>query len=237
MTTTPDNNNAPYGTNTKSARARVGHQNGQTPSEQSRTPRLTGSPGEVIGDERKFLADGFGAQLKQLRTTTKLNQRETAGMAGISQVYLSRLERGHRRPTIDAVEALASVLAPDDQDTVKEHLARLAGDSLRESANRRRKRRESRTSLRYIAQLKRDIATNKGRVARLRAAGRHEVADLIEGLVETVSNQIGPREQAARQDLEALGDNPDSYAVPYQRRTPKHFRKRSYGPGTGRGRY
>lgn len=226
----PTNETVSYGPNPKTrAPAPVGHKTYETRSEPSQTPKLIGSPGEVTGDERAFLATGFGAQLKQLRRTRKLTQQETAGMAGISQMYLSRLERGHRRPTIDAVTALVSVLAPDDQDAVRNHFVELAGDSLRESAARRRQRRESRKSLRYIAQLKRENARNQGRVERLRAAGRHQVADMIEDLIDTISDQIQKQEPEERQALAALGDDPDEQFEPMPVYRPRR-KRRSYGP-------
>lgn len=228
----PGNETVAYGAKTKTrAPAPVGHQNDQPCPKPFRSPHLIGSPGEVTGDERDFLANGFGAQLKQLRLTRKLNQRETAGMSGISHVYLSRLERGHRRPTIDVVEALVSVLAPHDHDAVRDHFVELAGDSLRESAQRRRTRRESRKALRYIAQTKREIATNQGRVARLRAAGRHEVADMVESLINTISDQLPEREAHEREALAGLGDDPDEELAPMPCYRPRR-KRRSYGPNS-----
>jgi transcriptional regulator with XRE-family HTH domain len=228
--TTPKNDGTSNRSKHKTrAPARVGHKNDEAPSEPFRSPHLIGSPGEVTGDERTFLANGFGAHLKQLRLTRKLTQQETAGMSGISQMYLSRLERGHRRPTIDAVEALASILAPDDHETVRDHLAELAGDSLRESAQRRRKRRDSRASLRWIERLKRENDRNQGRVERLRAAGVTGMANQLEDLISEIHRQIQEREPREREALAELGDDPNEEFTPMPVYRPRR-KRRSYGP-------
>lgn len=51
----------------------------------------------------------FGAKVRRLRIERALSQREFAG-SGMSTAYLSRLERGQRRPTRQAVEYIADRL-------------------------------------------------------------------------------------------------------------------------------
>lgn len=58
--------------------------------------------------------NNFGETLRNLRTAQDMGLRETAGQAGISPAYLSRIERGKESPPKpDIIKALAKVLAAD----------------------------------------------------------------------------------------------------------------------------
>ncbi|EPK5821766.1 helix-turn-helix transcriptional regulator [Pseudomonas aeruginosa] len=54
------------------------------------------------------LKQSFGAALKQARAVQEKTQEDFAGVSG--RTYLSALERGIYSPTIDKIDALASVL-------------------------------------------------------------------------------------------------------------------------------
>lgn len=49
-------------------------------------------------------------ELKALRIDSQLSQAELAERAGISQGYLSELERGEKQPTLPVLKSLASAL-------------------------------------------------------------------------------------------------------------------------------
>jgi transcriptional regulator with XRE-family HTH domain len=56
----------------------------------------------------------FGETIRELRLAQDLGLRDTAGKAGISPAYLSRIERGKERPPRpEVIKALAKVLAAD----------------------------------------------------------------------------------------------------------------------------
>ncbi len=58
--------------------------------------------------------NNFGETLRNLRTAQDMGLRETAGQAGISPAYLSRIERGKESPPKpDIIKSLAKVLAAD----------------------------------------------------------------------------------------------------------------------------
>lgn len=57
------------------------------------------------------MSPAFATTLRQLRQRRRLTQRELAEAAGLSQAYLSQLERGLRPVNpVDVVERLASAL-------------------------------------------------------------------------------------------------------------------------------
>lgn len=64
----------------------------------------------------------LGRRIKALREGADLSQREAAIRAGYSEGYLGSIESGKGRPSIEALQAFASVLGADFDE-----LARLAG--------------------------------------------------------------------------------------------------------------
>lgn len=186
--------------------------------------------GEVTGTEREFLANGFGKALRTLRDMRGLTQHQVRGLAGISVGYLSMLERGHRRPTHDAIHAIVRALAPTDQQPeLVDYFIKLAGDSIRESTARKKRRATSRAVVREAAFLKSTVAKLERQAEQLRDTGKAWLANDLEKTATSLREQLVAREEAARAQLKALGDDPDDPSITY-RRAPKHFRKRSYGP-------
>jgi transcriptional regulator with XRE-family HTH domain len=90
-----------------------------------------GTPGPV---ERQFLAAGFGARLRTLRRAAGLTQAALADRAGRTRKFVSKLERGERRPESATLLLLSRALATsrDDQKAVRQELRLLAGDSARQ---------------------------------------------------------------------------------------------------------
>ena len=58
----------------------------------------------------------FGQQLRKVREDRKLSQEELAFRSKLDRTYISLLERGKRRPTLNTIFALAAQLdiAPSD---------------------------------------------------------------------------------------------------------------------------
>lgn len=61
-----------------------------------------------------LIMKSFGETLRDLRIAQDYGLRETAGKAGISPAYLSRIERGKERPPKpEIIKTLAKILATD----------------------------------------------------------------------------------------------------------------------------
>jgi transcriptional regulator with XRE-family HTH domain len=54
--------------------------------------------------------EGLGDYLREQRTTSKLSLRQLAEQAGVSNPYLSQIERGLRRPSAEVLQQLARAL-------------------------------------------------------------------------------------------------------------------------------
>ncbi|QSZ53070.1 hypothetical protein AYX19_08715 [Paenarthrobacter ureafaciens] len=103
----------------------------------------TDTRGLVSAEEREYLQP-FGRELRALRKKSGLTQERLGKLAGIGTTHISRLEQGRRRPSVDAIKALAVVVCGrTDPEPVEQKLAVLAGKSLREGAARRKRRREN----------------------------------------------------------------------------------------------
>jgi transcriptional regulator with XRE-family HTH domain len=143
----PSNSGEGNGSDGSRARAHVGLRRGPNGSEKVGSGVLNGNTdtrGLVGADERERLASGFGSKLRELRKASGLSQERLGKLAGIGITHLSRLEQGRRRPSVDAIKALARVVCgPAGPDGVEQKLARLAGDSLREGAARRKRHRQN----------------------------------------------------------------------------------------------
>lgn len=147
----------PTGQKKKSVRGRVS-------SDRPILDGRTDTRGLVKGDERERLAAGFGMELQRTREASGLTIPRTADLAGVGDRHLRYLEAGERRPSVDAIKALARVLAPASRrDWLEKRLAAAAGDSIREG-NQRKKRREENSQRREAVQ---DLSKHHRKVTRM----------------------------------------------------------------------
>jgi transcriptional regulator with XRE-family HTH domain len=58
----------------------------------------------------KDLPEDIGAFIRDLRQTAKISLRQLAERAGVSNPYLSQIERGLRKPSAEVLQQLASAL-------------------------------------------------------------------------------------------------------------------------------
>lgn len=91
-----------------------------------------------------------------MRKAAGLTQERLGKLAGIGTTHISRLEQGRRRPSVDAIQALARVLVVDGTtEAAEQRLARLAGDSLRTGAARRKRQRDNKHRLAALREMER----------------------------------------------------------------------------------
>jgi transcriptional regulator with XRE-family HTH domain len=57
-----------------------------------------------------LVSDCLGTTIAHFRTGAKLSQEELAFRAGLHRTYISLVERGKRKPTMEAVERIAIAL-------------------------------------------------------------------------------------------------------------------------------
>ncbi len=88
--------------------------------------------------------ESLGDYLREQRVANKLSLRQLAEAAGVSNPYLSQIERGLRRPSADVLQAIASalrisaetlyvragILSPEDSDVRSVEQAVLADSGL-----------------------------------------------------------------------------------------------------------
>jgi transcriptional regulator with XRE-family HTH domain len=88
--------------------------------------------------------ESLGDYLREQRVANKLSLRQLAEAAGVSNPYLSQIERGLRRPSADVLQAIASalrisaetlyvragILSPDDSEVRSVEQAILADSGL-----------------------------------------------------------------------------------------------------------
>jgi transcriptional regulator with XRE-family HTH domain len=67
------------------------------------TPKVTDKVGELLTGD-------LGAYLKEQRETARLSLRQLASAAGVSNPYLSQIERGLRRPSAEVLQQIAKGL-------------------------------------------------------------------------------------------------------------------------------
>ena len=65
-----------------------------------------GSPVEKVHD----LASGIGEYIRQQRNNAKISLRQLAKLAGVSNPYLSQIERGVRKPSAEILQQIAKGL-------------------------------------------------------------------------------------------------------------------------------
>lgn len=61
----------------------------------------------------------FGQQLRKIREDRKLSQEELAFRSKLDRTYISLLERGKRRPTLNTIFALAAQLGIAPSEIVR----------------------------------------------------------------------------------------------------------------------
>ncbi|MDF1587996.1 MAG: helix-turn-helix transcriptional regulator [Gammaproteobacteria bacterium] len=61
----------------------------------------------------------FARNLKEIRSKANLSQEELADLAGLHRTYVGSVERGERNISIDNMERLASALAIDIKDLLR----------------------------------------------------------------------------------------------------------------------
>ena len=69
-----------------------------------------GSVGERVGEQVGKTAGALGDYLKEQRQLAQLSLRQLAEQAGVSNPYLSQIERGLRRPSAEVLQQLAKAL-------------------------------------------------------------------------------------------------------------------------------
>ncbi|MEB9851326.1 helix-turn-helix transcriptional regulator [Bacillus cereus] len=62
----------------------------------------------------------FGNVLQEYRLNSKMSQEELAFNSGLDRTYISLLERGKRKPTINTLFALARALKVNPSQLIKE---------------------------------------------------------------------------------------------------------------------
>ena len=68
------------------------------------------SPGDAIRQELGDRLAELGAFIKQQREVASMSVRRLADLAGVSNPYLSQIERGLRRPSADILQQIANAL-------------------------------------------------------------------------------------------------------------------------------
>jgi transcriptional regulator with XRE-family HTH domain len=121
-------------------------------------PRLDGNTdtrGLVDDAERERLRP-FGTEVRAMRKAAGLTQERLGKLAGIGTTHISRLEQGRRRPSVDAIQAVARIIAPEGTaDAAEQRLAHLAGDSLRTGAARRKRQRDNKHRIAALREMER----------------------------------------------------------------------------------
>ena len=69
-----------------------------------------GRVGERVGEQVNKTAEALGDYLKEQRLLARLSLRQLAEQAGVSNPYLSQIERGLRRPSAEVLQQLAKAL-------------------------------------------------------------------------------------------------------------------------------
>lgn len=63
-----------------------------------------------MANSPKDLPEDIGAFIRDMRTTAKISLRQLAERAGVSNPYLSQIERGLRKPSAEVLQQLAGAL-------------------------------------------------------------------------------------------------------------------------------
>jgi transcriptional regulator with XRE-family HTH domain len=65
---------------------------------------------ERVGEQVNKIAEALGDYLKEQRLQARLSLRQLAEQAGVSNPYLSQIERGLRKPSADVLQQIAKAL-------------------------------------------------------------------------------------------------------------------------------
>jgi transcriptional regulator with XRE-family HTH domain len=68
------------------------------------------SVGERVGERVNSAAESLGDYLKEQRNNARLSLRQLAEQAGVSNPYLSQIERGLRKPSAEVLAQIAKAL-------------------------------------------------------------------------------------------------------------------------------
>ncbi|WP_060203884.1 helix-turn-helix domain-containing protein [Sporosarcina koreensis] len=66
------------------------------------------------------IEEAFGKVLRKIRVEKSISQEELAHLCGLDRTYISLMERGKRKPTINTIFALAKGLNESPGDLVIE---------------------------------------------------------------------------------------------------------------------
>ena len=66
--------------------------------------------GERVGESVNKTVESLGDYLKEQRASARMSLRQLAEQAGVSNPYLSQIERGLRRPSAEVLQQLAKAL-------------------------------------------------------------------------------------------------------------------------------
>jgi transcriptional regulator with XRE-family HTH domain len=69
-----------------------------------------GRVGERVGEQVNKTAEALGDYLKEQRTLARLSLRQLAEQAGVSNPYLSQIERGLRKPSAEVLAQIAKAM-------------------------------------------------------------------------------------------------------------------------------
>ena len=65
------------------------------------------------------LREIFGVRVKEFRHASQLSQEAFADKCGLARSYMSRIERGKANLSLDAIEAIATILEIDESELLK----------------------------------------------------------------------------------------------------------------------
>lgn len=65
------------------------------------------------------LREIFGVRVKEFRHASQLSQEAFADKCGLARSYMSRIERGKANLSLDAIEAIATILEIDETELLK----------------------------------------------------------------------------------------------------------------------
>ena len=69
-----------------------------------------GRVGERVGEQVNKTAGALGDYLKEQRLSARLSLRQLAEQAGVSNPYLSQIERGLRKPSAEVLQQIAKAM-------------------------------------------------------------------------------------------------------------------------------
>jgi transcriptional regulator with XRE-family HTH domain len=68
------------------------------------------NPIDVVADLGRDLGKDIGAYIRQQRSSARISLRQLSKLAGVSNPYLSQIERGLRRPSAEILQQIAKGL-------------------------------------------------------------------------------------------------------------------------------